>query len=159
MKSITLGEQRNSFAYYIGMYIIVINEIDTRLIINHRNIFGNGELASKSYMKKTMAGRIKSVLNFVKDKDPNRQHLGRILEEVQSILWIRNALAHGFICGGGEAPSYLTLMAFGHEENFSPESLKVQVQKTIDLSRSTGEALLNIIFYDMAIERDKKTDD
>lgn len=158
MKSVSLGEQRDSFAYYIGMYIIVINEIDTMLITGHRNIFGSGELASKTYIKKTMADRIKTVLTFVKDKDPNRQHLGELLEEVQSILWIRNALAHGFICGGGEAPSYLTLMAFGHKETFSPDSLKMQIQKTMDLSRSISKALAMICFYDMAVEREKQTD-
>ena len=153
MKSMNLGERRNSFAYYIGMYIIVMNEIDTMLITDHRYIFGKGELASKSYMKKSMAERIQSVLHFVKDKDPNRQYLAKILEEVQAILWIRNALAHGFICGGGEAPSYLTLIAFGHKEDFSPESLREQVENAMRLSKLVNEALAKILFYDQATKK------
>lgn len=146
---------RNAFAYPIGMLIIVMNEIDTMMVTNHRVIFGKGELASKSFTNKTMSDKIKSVTTFVEDKDPNRRHLGKILHAVSEMVWIRNALAHGFICGGGDSPSYITLVAFGHKEKFSPESLIEHVQKAMDLSRAVEKALGMITFYDSAKEREK----
>lgn len=156
MKEMTLSGQRNAFAYPMGMFLIVMNEIDTMMITCYSRIFGNGELASKTFMKKTMSDRIKAISLFVKDKDPNRELLGKVLGEVDSILWIRNALAHGFICGGGDAPSYLTLVAFGHKESFSPEDLIKHVNKAMALSRSANDAIAMITFYDLAMEREGK---
>lgn len=159
MKTTTLGGIRNTFAYPIGMFIIVMNEIDTMMVTAHQTIFGKGVSPSKSFIKDKMAGKIKKVQAFVKDKDPNRMRLGEVLQEVNSILWIRNALAHGFICMGGEAPSHLTLIAFGHEESFTPESLTEHVQKAMNLSHAVSETLAMITFYDLSMEREKSEND
>ncbi|MDY4387880.1 hypothetical protein [Pectobacterium aroidearum] len=151
MKSISLGEQRNLFAYRIGMFILVMNEIDMTLVAAYRTIYGVEKPASKTFIDKTMAERIKSVLKFVEGKDPNRKKLGEALIEVQSMLWIRNAIAHGFICGGGDAPSYLNLITFNQRGEFSPESLIEHIDKIMKLGREVNVALAMISSYDFAV--------
>ncbi|EOX3824735.1 hypothetical protein EKN76_11035 [Enterobacter bugandensis] len=154
MKAMTLSGSRDLFAYQIGMLIIVMNEIDTMMVTAYGTIFDSKELASKTFIKKEMAGKIKSVLAFVKDKDDCRVKLGEILQEVEPLLTVRNALAHGAIALGGDTPSGITLFAFGHEMTFSPESLRDYVLKAMELSRAVSESLAMIKFFDFRKNND-----
>ncbi|EPG2747240.1 TPA: hypothetical protein L7053_005043 [Klebsiella pneumoniae] len=149
METMTLSRSRDLFAYHIGMLIIVMNEIDMMMVTAYQTIFDSQERASKTFVKKEMAGKIKSVLAFVKDKDECRMRLGEILQELVPMLSVRNALAHGGIGLGGDTPSGLTLIALGHELTFTPESLREYVIKAIDLSQSVSISIAMITFFDL----------
>ncbi len=154
MITMTLSGNRDLFAYHIGMLIIVMNEIDTMMVTSYRTVFDSKELASKNFIKKEMAGKIKSVRAFVKDKDEHRMKLGEVLQEIEPMLAVRNALAHGAIAIGGDTPSGVTLFAFGHELAFSPEYLREYVLKAMSHSVAVRDSLAMITFYDLAKDKE-----
>lgn len=136
---------KNVWAFYIGHLIIAMNEIDFMMYRFHSDIFGKE--ASKTFAKKTLSEKLKSISKGLSEDDPLHKAMKDLIEKTLELCDIRNLVAHRPFAldlsspiKPGDEPKLIPIAPF----KFTEDQIKVETQNCIKLSDAISRCIAQI---------------